>query len=246
MKAGHELKEAVGVFDSEKRLEQAIDTLLSSGFDRGELSLLAGQKAIEEKLGHAYRRVEELEDDPAAPSVAFISRETLGDAEGALIGIPMYIFGVTAAGMAAVAGGPLAITLAAVAAGMGAGAAVGAVLARFVDKQHVDFIDTQLEHGGILLWVRTWTPEDERTATDILKAAGARDIHIHDIGADAKALATPEAVAQVSWLSDAEKITLLRQWEFDTLAMLRGEDEGLRNGEGEKLTRIQKLIASLG
>ena len=58
------IREAVGVLDDAKSLEDAIDELESSGFDRAEISLLASEHAIEEKLGHVYTKTEELEDDP--------------------------------------------------------------------------------------------------------------------------------------------------------------------------------------
>ncbi|MEQ8557267.1 MAG: hypothetical protein RIB03_03030 [Henriciella sp.] len=245
MEATSHVKEAVGVFDSEQKLQAAIDRLLSSGFDRADLSLLAGERAIKERLGHAYHDVKELEDDPAAPSVAFVSKESLGDAEGVLIGAPMYIFGVTAAGMAAVAGGPLVITLAAMATGMGAGAAVGATLAGLLERQHANYIDTQLDHGGILLWVRTWKPDEENKAAEILKTEGARDVHIHDLGSKAGAVTTPESILTLAQFSREERISLLRQWEFDTLARLRAEGEGMGDGSGDRLMQIRNALRSL-
>ena len=45
------IREAVGVFASENDLQAAIDELLSSGFHRAELSLLASEEAVNEKLG---------------------------------------------------------------------------------------------------------------------------------------------------------------------------------------------------
>ncbi len=58
-----EVKEAVAVFDNVKQLQDAIDELESSGFDRAEISLLASSGAVETKLGHMYEKVEELEDE---------------------------------------------------------------------------------------------------------------------------------------------------------------------------------------
>ena len=85
------LREAVAVFESESDLQVAIDELLSRGFDRAEISLLASEHAVEQKLGHKYRKVVRLEDDPEAPRTAFVSTESLGDAEGSLIGAPLYV-----------------------------------------------------------------------------------------------------------------------------------------------------------
>lgn len=52
MDQGATLREAVAVFDSATALEQAIDTLLSHGFDRADLSLLAGESTVARELGH--------------------------------------------------------------------------------------------------------------------------------------------------------------------------------------------------
>jgi hypothetical protein len=63
--AGHRTtREAVGVFHDRDAFQNAVEDLMSAGFDRAELSLLAGEQAVEDKLGHAHRRVQELEDEP--------------------------------------------------------------------------------------------------------------------------------------------------------------------------------------
>jgi len=173
------IREAVAVFDDTKSLEGAIAELQSSGFDRAEISLLAGNHAIEEKLGHLYTRTEDIEDDPDVPSVAYISSESIGDAEGALIGTPMYIAAVTAAGIMTAAGGPLAATIAAILAAGGAGAAIGGVLASLTGQHHARYLQEQLDHGGLLLWVRTRDEDRENRATEILSKHSAHDVHIH-------------------------------------------------------------------
>ncbi|HAK62189.1 MAG: hypothetical protein ACOY17_10725 [Pseudomonadota bacterium] len=173
------VREAVAVFETAETLQAAIDELLISGFNRAELSLLAGEHAVEEKLGHHYTKVEELEDDPDVPTAAFVSPESIGDAEGALIGGPMYIAACTAAGIAVAVGGPLTTVITAGALAGGAGAVIGGVLASMVGKHHADYLHEQLEHGGLLLWVRTVDREHEKRATDILSKHSAHDVHVH-------------------------------------------------------------------
>src|SRR3546814_20569860 len=68
------LREAVGVFQSENALQLAADELLISGFDRADLSLLADARTVEQKLGHAYRCMTEIEDDPTVPKRAYAGR----------------------------------------------------------------------------------------------------------------------------------------------------------------------------
>lgn len=240
------IKDAVGVFDSERNLEAAVDALLSSGFNRADLSLLAGEQTVKEKLGHAYHDVRELEDDPSAPSVAYVPRETIGDAKGAVIGAPMYVIGVTAAGIVSAAGGPLTIGIAAVAAATGAGAALGVILARLIGRRHAEFIESQLDHGGLLLWVRTWDAEEEEKALKILQENNARDVHIHDFSANADAITSPKSILKSERLSDNEKILLLQRWEYDVREMLVAEEEGMGDADGELLSRIINALAALG
>ena len=53
--ASKTIREAVAVFPDAASLEDAIDELRSSGFDRPEISLLAAQGTVDEKLDHMNR-----------------------------------------------------------------------------------------------------------------------------------------------------------------------------------------------
>ena len=90
--------EVVGIFHNPDDLESAIDELLSSGFDRAELSLLASEDAVATKLGGYYRPVNEMADNPAVPRTAFVSTAAIGDAKGALIGGLTYVGATVAIG----------------------------------------------------------------------------------------------------------------------------------------------------
>jgi hypothetical protein len=175
------MREAVGVFDSAAALEAAIDELESSGFDRNEISLLAAQETIEEKLGHRYRRVAELEDDGSVPRAAFVSTESIGDAEGALVGGLLYVGAVAAAGAIVASGGTLAAAITGAAIAGGSGGVIGAGLAKLVGDHHARYLQDQLDHGGLLLWVRTTTAEREDRATAILEQHSAKDVHVHTL-----------------------------------------------------------------
>lgn len=174
------VREAVGVFENSDMLQDAIDELLSSGFDRAEISLLAGEAAVEEKLGHAYHRVSELEDDSGAPKVAYVSTESIGDSEGAVIGALMYVGAGVLMGPVAAAGGTLAAIAGAAAIGGGVGGAIGSLLATLIGEQHAKYIDEQIHHGGLLLWVRVWDSQKEKRAVEILSRHSGRDVHVHE------------------------------------------------------------------
>jgi len=158
--------------------EAAIDDLESHGFDRAQLSLLAGRHAVEEKLGHRYAKAAEVEDDPEVPRTAYVSREAIGDAEGALIGGLVY---VGAAGAVVATAGTLATAIVAATLSGGAGGLIGSALANLVDRHHADYLQDQLERGGLLLWVRTFDAPHEKLAVEILERHSAEDVHVHDL-----------------------------------------------------------------
>lgn len=196
---GRKVREAVGVFHDPDGLQNAIDALLSHGFDRAELSLLAGEAAVERSLGHAWRGVRELEDDEGVARVSYRSAESLGDAQGGLIGGLVYVGAMAGAGGVLVLGGPMVTTLIAAVLAGGTGCLAGLVLARRIGRRRAARLGTQLAHGGLLLWVQTRTPDFEARAMQILSAHGAIDVHVHDRREPQKARGGPEERKRV-WL----------------------------------------------
>jgi len=175
------VREAVGVFDDAETLQVAIDELLSSGFSRADLSLLASEPVVVEKLGHKFEKVSELEDETGVPRSAYVSTESIGDAQGGLIGGLMYVGAVAAAGSIVASGGTVAAAFAAAALAGGAGGMFGATLAKWVGDRHADNLQAQIDRGGLLLWVRTWDSEQEKRAIDILSKHSAHDVHAHGL-----------------------------------------------------------------
>ena len=171
--------EVVGIFHRAEDLESTIDELLSSGFDRAELSLLASEQAVERKLGRYYRPAAEMADDRTNPRAAFVSTAAIGDAEGGLIGGLAYVGATVAAGAVVMSGGALAATLVAAAVAGGAGGLIGSVLARWVGHHHSQYLHEQIDNGGLLLWVRAWTAADEERAQMILRKHAGDQVHAH-------------------------------------------------------------------
>jgi hypothetical protein len=172
------VREAVAVFDNVSELEAAVGELRQAGFAQGDISLLATEHAVQKKLGHRYERVEELEDDPEAPRVTYRTPAALGEGEDILIGSLIYLPAVVAAGTVVASAG---IVAAAVTGTALAGALIGTVLAHWIDKQHAEHLEEQLERGGLLLWVRTPDAAAERRALEILTRHSAHDVHVHEL-----------------------------------------------------------------
>jgi hypothetical protein len=175
------VREAVGVFDGPETFQSAIDELLSSGFHRSQLSLLANENTVREKLGQQYGKALELADSPDVPRVAYVSPEAIGGAEGALIGTLVYVGATAAGGAVIVGGGALAAAIAAIALAGGVGGLIGVILAKFVGDHHARYLQDQMDNGGLLLWVRTWNTERERRAIEILQRHSGSDVHVHSL-----------------------------------------------------------------
>jgi hypothetical protein len=61
----------------------------------------------------------------------------------------------------------------------GAGGLVGTWLAKLLGDQRARRLQEQLDHGGLLLWVRTWDADEESRAVQILKRHSGREVHVH-------------------------------------------------------------------
>lgn len=170
--------EAIAAFETQDDFQDAVDDLLTHGFDHADISLLADEQVVRHKLHHGYGKVRQLEDEPDVPRTEYVSTETIGDAEGALIGVPLYVGAVAGAGIVAATGGTLVAAVIWAAAGGGAGALVGAVMARRVGRRHARYIKRQLDSGGMLLWVRIRSAADESRALDILNRHAGKDVHV--------------------------------------------------------------------
>jgi hypothetical protein len=179
--AREKIREAVGIFSGPADLQAAIDELLSSGFHRAELSLLASEHTVRQKLGRHYEKTSLLDDAPGVPRAAYVSTEAIGDAKGGLISGLGYVGAMAAAGAVVASGGTLSAALGAAAVAGATGGLIGAVLAKLVGDHHARHLQEHIERGGLLLWVRTRRPEDEARATEILARHSGTEVHVHEL-----------------------------------------------------------------
>lgn len=175
-----DIPEAVGVFDSFEALQAAYYDLRMVGFSRFDISLLGGEGALKAKLGDRYWRSAELEDDPEAPRASFVSEEAMGELEGAVAGGFFFVGSYIAMAAMLTPVSTLAASIAAIAIGGGPAAVIGTLLAHRIGKHHKEYYARQIEHGGILLWVRVKDDEKRRLAVEIMKGHSGRDVHVHD------------------------------------------------------------------
>lgn len=180
---GNQIREAVGVFGDADAMQTAIEELLSSGFKHADLSLLASEETVDKKLGHKYKKVAEIEDDAAVPRIRYVSQDAIAEGEYVFTGGLVILGALGAAVFVVASGGALAGALTGAALGAGSWGALGELLARFIGAQHAEYIQEQLTHGGLLLWVRCSSPQRENSAMEILSKHSGRDVHVHALPA---------------------------------------------------------------
>lgn len=167
-------REVVAVFDSAEALERAVFDLETHGFDRAAFSVLANEDAVKRALGHEFRRIEEMADEPKAPRDTFFSRVSRVEAEFGLAPALAFVAALAVGFGGAGAAAPILVAA-------GSGAAVGAVLGRMIHRHHAETLSQQLARGGLLLWVNVRNAEQEQKAIAVLEAGGAHDVHGHDL-----------------------------------------------------------------
>jgi hypothetical protein len=173
--------EAVAVFHDVQSFQAAIDDLLLAGFDHADINVLAHERTVKSKLGREYRSTAEFEDDPETPRIGYVPEETIGDAEGAVIGAGIYLPAIFGSLAVVASGGTMLGAFGVALLAGGAGGLIGTALARFLGHEHTRHLEQHLNRGGLLIWVRTHDLERERRALDVLSRHSAEDVHLHKI-----------------------------------------------------------------
>ena len=172
-----EFSEVVGLFDSMDYLQSAIDDLLTHGFDRSEISLLAEDATAREKVG--AKRSVEIEDSDEAPRISYIENESLNEGKASLIGLLFYVGAIAGAITVWTIFGSFAEAIfAGIVTGMVA-SLLGVGVIKLIQRRQSNWAQAQLARGGLLLWARTWTEENERAAMNAMQRNGGHDVHVH-------------------------------------------------------------------
>lgn len=153
------VREVVGLFSDRAAFEAAVDKLLRQGFQPSDLSVLSSHESIEAagREGKPWR-----------------------DVLVALLGDLKYEGPLVAAGLIALAAGPVGATIASlVAAGVG-GAAAKELLDEVTSRPHSEDFARALAAGSVILWVAAGDALKEERAKTVLHEAGATNIHLNE------------------------------------------------------------------
>jgi DNA-binding transcriptional MocR family regulator len=161
-------------------------------------------------------------------------------------------------------GGTLAAAAAAAAIAGGVGATIGSALALWVEQHHADYLQDQLDHGGLLLWVRTRDQAREERAVDILRRHAGEDVHVHDMPIESytskrpaasdleKALLDPnlvfarpkDVIARSDFTRDQQR-AVLQRWVYDARELEVAEGEGMVGGEPDLMDQVKAALRQL-
>ncbi len=152
------LREVVATFADRGHFEAATSALLEAGFDRSHLSVLASHESID---------------------VSGSARKWR-DGLVALVGELKYEGPLMAAGLIALAAGPVGAVLAGlIGAGLG-GVALKELLDEVAAIPNSQDFARALAAGSVILWVSVENPADEDRARKLLLAAGGANVHIFE------------------------------------------------------------------
>jgi hypothetical protein len=198
------VREVTGVFRSPAALEETVEALLLSGFERADIDRLPGLDEVPKRLGNVYVAPEELADVSRAPRRPFFSRDdvtlTVAVVAGTLAcsGALGGVFAVVSSG-----GESVPAILAAALAGAACGGIGTLLAARLLGevpwKSNEDYADA----GGVVLWVRVRSPDQEERALRVLREHGARAVRVHEIPIEKRTDDIPlSSLRPDPWLGD--------------------------------------------
>jgi hypothetical protein len=175
------VREVTGVFHSRDGLNAAVEDLLLAGFDRADIDVVASLDEVTKRLG-VYVAAEALADIPVAPRRSFFGPEDVT----LVVALVAAIFAAAGAMVAALGvvskGGSYGfIVLASVVAGLLCGILGAAIAVRFVRRDERQGLDQLMAERGLVLWVRTRSPEREAQAQEVMRRHGARAVRVHEI-----------------------------------------------------------------
>jgi hypothetical protein len=143
---------------------------------------LADLNEVRKRLGWVYVAHEELADVPQAPRQPVVVREDITTVLALVVGVTGSFAGCVA-GLIIIAfgGGNASAVVAGLLIGLVAGGLGALLRLRIVRPQQSRALEPIMAAEGLLLWVRTRTPDREGKALQILHQHGGQAIRVHEV-----------------------------------------------------------------
>jgi hypothetical protein len=173
------IREAVALFDTEEDMQAAVDDLESHGFSNAAISRPVPPAEVAVAINRPVFSAADIEDDASVPREPVDDNNSRTGITMVAVLTPIYL--LLLAGAAFAAGHGLETWEAMVLiVGLGAlGMVGGAYFVTRVVREKKSRIRAEKALGGLLLWVRTGSREQEGRALEILRRHAGRDVHLH-------------------------------------------------------------------
>jgi len=178
------VREVAGVFHSRAAMEDAVEDLLLSGFDRADIDRLAAMDEVRKRI-QVYVAAEELADVGSVPRAPVFTRDDITVALVATVSVIGAAAGLaTGLGIVYAGGSTLSAAILAALVGLGAGGIAGLMLARVLRREQVQGLERIEDQHGRILWVRVRSAEREAMAQEILRRHGGKAVRVHEVEID--------------------------------------------------------------
>lgn len=185
------IREAVGVFRDLEGLRSAIEALHEVGFEDADFAVMTTARTLEQQLGHLYESVDHRASSGMPRRHVYTRRQDAAAVDAFFVDWFDSVGATPLVGTVVASSGPLATTLAAATAREGDGNDLNATLSHLFGQPHARNIADEIDRDGLLLWVRTSEPAQDRRAARVLLRQSGHHVRIHD-------LATLERPTQVA------------------------------------------------
>ncbi|BCI72493.1 hypothetical protein SPKIRA_33230 [Sphingomonas paucimobilis] len=197
------VREVVGTVHNLELLESMVVALSAAGFDKSDIDLMASREAVLGKLPAIYADPISLAEIPDLPRRELVTRDEGTTVTGLVFGTLMPLAALGAALPVVASGGALAAVLAATAAGGAAGAGIARVVRKVIlGGVGAEALERDIRGGGLVVFVRARDAAAEERAQEIMRKAGALNVHIHEIELNKRLDESPLAQIQPDpWLA---------------------------------------------
>jgi hypothetical protein len=197
------VREVAAIFRSRAALDAAVQTLLLNGFDRSDIDVLAGIDSVRGRLGADYVDAKELPEVPHVPRQPYLGPEDF---------TTIVVLSVALLASASAVGSILAVLYWggsvpwAVVAGIGGAACAGGLgilIAHSIKRTQEERFAVQMMLGGLVVWVRVRSLEQEQDAQRILSEHGGEFIRVHELELEKRVDDLPlSSLRPDPWLGD--------------------------------------------
>ncbi|MHA7812252.1 MAG: hypothetical protein ACX94C_02505 [Phycisphaerales bacterium] len=160
-------KVITAVFENDNKAAGSLETLVTRGFDSGDISLIASEDFNKETFG--VETHSKLAEGAAIGAGA-------GGAAGAVIAGLTTVGAVATGGVGIIAAGPIVAALAGAGAGAAGGSVLGGLVGAGIPEHEVKHYEEAVDKGHVMIGVNCETSDQEDTAKDVFKQFDATKI----------------------------------------------------------------------